>query len=1272
MTTRCLKARRSPWDHDVLTYRTGSAGAPTAARNMAEHLLQQTLSPEMAVMAEYYEQGVTPPTTAEAAYSRYSRLAVNGLLPGGEALDALVKAEAIRIGESALALDGTALDADALHMRAVAALVGAGLVTREEGTATLYRIAGSPCDSEGEGFGRRLDDAITATLTERDETSAAATPRRDMNPALAHRLGINTNRGLTASEVAFLLNGQRADGGDIQGKQIQSSTLPLTEIFGIPDGETPTRVQLEHMLAGKTAAGQALSEKEAAYAVNRLHAALGVKGRGLSAGARDHILSGRMADGREVSDRAYREALETSKSRIGYIDFTFSAPKSLSIAWAFAPTHAERAMLHQAHTDAIESVMKTLETEIGRARKGAQGKDGYEPGSIGWVSFQHYAARPTVAVVTQDAAGQAATELHSLTGTAGRVPGDMQIHTHVAVFNVVETKSGRVGGLDLAQLEGRIHEFGAVYQAFLAENLRRHGVEIAHDQNDMARLVSVPEGVIAHFSKRTTGGTDAARQYAQSVGLDWDAMDAEHKIRLLKSGVQDPRGAKADDVSDLAAWRRSAADLGYQHRSVLRPDAPRQEQTRGERLEAAYRAAMPILEKQFDRRAVIDGADARTVAAKALIVAGIAAAGEVSAVTRAFRERGIKRRGEEAALVWGTVAGKQGRERVAVTTTLEEREEKALIATARAGAHDKSGALTKAQIDAAVRAFPELNFNTEHGRAQRAVMDSLGTGGRIGLAIGVAGAGKSTLLKPLVEAWKQEGRTVHGIALAWRQADDLAEAGIEYRIRAIASFLNAAQRKKLDLDRNAVVVVDEVGLLGTRQLNDILALQKRAGFQLVMIGDPKQMQAVEAGPVIDLLRRGLGKDAVPELSSSVRQKDAEERETVLMFRNGQTAEAMQRKAENGTFRVIPGGYREAIEGVADLWQKRREANKGREKFTVTVSAPTNAEAHDISMAIRERRRAAGELGPDHKVVVATDGTGQRQYSLPLTEGDRVRLFDRLTASFIATGTHGNIGRNGSVLDVAAIRDVGLVLRTNAGREGFVPWETLQDQKGLVKLAYGEALTTHTSQGSTVSEHIHAMPSGSRMVTAFGAYTSGSRHKEQSFLVTSDGAERAEIAGRRPLGDRREIGASDVLKNVTRNLSRQDEKESAHSLIDRAANLRRGTIKAFQPTLERMESRKAADEPASPLPGEIRERRFAKALAERLPGLADRLRRHGENIARAARQAAVLAERLTEVARRKRSVGREHEDYWQNVGKGISQAQEKGETNDQMRKQRQRR
>ena len=222
---------------------------------------------------------------------------------------------------------------------------------------------------------------------------------------------------------------------------------------------------------------------------------------------------------------------------------------------------------------------------------------------------------------------------------------------------------------------------------------------------------------------------------------------------------------------------------------------------------------MPLLGKQFDRRAVIDGADARSAAAKGLIAAGIGEAGDVDAITRAFRERGIQRRGEEAALIWGRVPGRQGRDRIAVTTTLEVREEQRLIETARAGARDRSCALSGKAIAAAVAAFPEIDFTNAHGRAQRRIINQLGTGGRVGVAIGVAGSGKSTLLKPLVRAWQADGRAVHGIALAWRQSDDLAEAGIPAaNTRAVAAFLRGMETGAVTLDRKSVVVVDELGL----------------------------------------------------------------------------------------------------------------------------------------------------------------------------------------------------------------------------------------------------------------------------------------------------------------------------------------------------------------------------------------------------------------------------------------------------------------------------
>lgn len=1209
---------------------------PSAARNMGEHLLQQTLPPEMAAMAEYYEEGVPPPTVADAAAGRYGHRAADGPLSGPD-LDETLAEEVERLKGADGAAGGSGGDRE-LACRAMGALLAAQLVVRTEALSALGR-AGYRIEA------KELEIAATAAKS-RDYSSAIAAPRRDINPMLATLLAIDSSRGLTPSEIAYLLNGQRADGAEIPGKKRQAATDALRTIFGLPRDRLPYRDELEHVLAGRKASGEALPPDRAERAVRRFQSAFGADRRDLTAAERENLLSGRGADGRILTVRQYQKRLDTSKARIGYVDLTFSAPKSVSVAWAFAPTEAERAIIRQAHRDAIDSTMREVERLLGRARKGQGGRDGWDPGSIAWVSFDHYAARPTVEVVRTASDGERYTELYTLKAGGSRVAGDMQLHTHTAIFNVVLTEEGRVGGLDLAQLEGRVKEWGAVYQAFMATNLRRHGVGVGLDpRTEMARLLAVPERVTQHFSKRTLGGTAAARAYAASQGLDWDSLDAERKIGLLKAGVQNPRDAKSDDMSDMETWKRAAAEIGYIHRSVLRPDeiAPLLDQS--QRHEIAFSAAMPSLTRQFKRRAVIEGSDVRTSAAKGLIASGVERPEEVSVLTWVFRNRGVIQNDIPTRLIWGNVQDQKGREKIAVTTALHEQEEWLLIERARRFGADASAALKPEQIELAIHAFPEIDFTSAHGKAQRQIIDHLGLGNRLSVAVGVAGSGKSTLLKPLVRAWQDDGRIVHGIALAWRQSDELADAGVPAaNTRAVESLLRGLAQGRLTLGAKDVVVIDEVGLLGTRQLNEILASQERQGFQLVAIGDPKQMQAVEAGPVIHLLERALGAEAIPELGSSVRQSQAEERETVLMFRNGQTEDAIARKAANGTLRIIPGGYEEATRAIVSLWEERRAANAEREDFTITLSAPTNYDAHNISVAIRKRRRELREVTEDRIIVRASDAGGEeaRTFDLALAVGDRVRLFRRTNATF-EKGVVGNIGRNGSVLEVRDIAETGLVLRAASGSEGTVTWQTLRDPTSdHVLLDYGEVLTTNTAQGSTVTEHIHAMPGGSHLVSAFGAYTSGSRHRELSFIVVSDGAERAEVAARRPLGDRREVVVEDVLANIVRNLSRQPIKDSSLGFIERARDLRRGSLTAFQAGAAGFQAQESSGISNAPLARRFFEARAGARMQGESAAWVRAMRERADEIVTAARTLSAAVGKIVDAIRAARA---RHSIYW---------------------------
>jgi len=198
-----------------------------------------------------------------------------------------------------------------------------------------------------------------------------------------------------------------------------------------------------------------------------------------------------------------------------------------------------------------------------------------------------------------------------------------------------------------------------------------------------ARVTAIPKSVRDAFSKRTRHGTDAARAYARSAGLDWDALDPARQIGLAKQGVQgDPRQAKQDDLGDWASWRRQAAELGWQHESVLDPDYVQTIEDgpdREARLEHAYQVALGLFDKALQRRAVADGADARVAAARGLVAAGVEGPADIDAVTRAFAKRGVRQDGQATELVWGLATDAQGQEQVRLTTTLQAEREAELI-----------------------------------------------------------------------------------------------------------------------------------------------------------------------------------------------------------------------------------------------------------------------------------------------------------------------------------------------------------------------------------------------------------------------------------------------------------------------------------------------------------------------------------------------------------------------------------------------------------------
>jgi AAA domain len=658
-----------------------------------------------------------------------------------------------------------------------------------------------------------------------------------------------------------------------------------------------------------------------------------------------------------------------------------------------------------------------------------------------------------------------------------------------------------------------------------------------------------------------------------SKELAWDELHPDAKVTLLKTAAQSARNPK-EAQANWDSWTKQAEAAGYRHETVLNTGPKTPGPAGEEHIEAAYQASLPLLEREMEQRSVISASVGRYAAIRGFMQTGIRGLEDIDKVTALMRSDGVRDEGHGTKLIVAKVktASEDGikpeTEEIRLSTKRHLDQEREAIRLAEAAAGNKSGALSPAKIQAAVKAVSErdgLDFaGTEHGREQRKAIDALGQAGQFGVLVGIAGSGKTTLLRPLVEAWNADGRRVFGTAIARRQSDALVDAGIRpsnaMPVHQLLKRGGKARKGGIALDRKTVVVVDELSQIGTRQLLRLMRLQEKHGFRIVAIGDHAQNQSIEAGSSVNLLRKALAKDDVPELLSSVRQLRERDRETALLFRDGKAEEGIKRLQEDGQFKVVPGGYRQAVEAAADMWVERQKTNAERKDYSLTISAPTNAEARDISAAIRERKRAAGTLGPDRVMLNATDQRGA-EYSLPLATGDRVRLF-RFTHGVLSDSRTAAIGNNGSVLTVEEIRDDGLRLRTRNGGSGFVRWDALKAENGRVLLSYGDALTADAVQGATSTEHLNVMVAGSAGAHAYRTYPAQSRAREATWMIVSEGRETAEALARRPLGADRTVTPEQIRENVARNLSRQPEKELASDLVASADKIFEGGLRSL--------------------------------------------------------------------------------------------------------------
>ena len=340
--------------------------------------------------------------------------------------------------------------------------------------------------------------------------------------------------------------------------------------------------------------------------------------------------------------------------------------------------------------------------------------------------------------------------------------------------------------------------------------------------------------------------------------------------------------------------------------------------------------------------------------------------------------------------------------------------------------------------------------------------------GNAGLAsvVGYAGSGKSAMLGVAREAWEREGYTVRGAALSGIAAENL-EGGSGIQSRTIASLEHAWGRGREQLGPKDVLVVDEAGMIGSRQMERVLSQARDAGAKVVMVGDPEQLQAIEAGAAFRSITERHG---AAEISDVRRQHEDWQKDATRALATGRTGEAVHAYATHGM--VHAAETREAARGeLVDRWDAQRLADPDKTRIILTH---TNAEVRDLNLAARDRLRDAGELGAGVRVSAER---GAREFA----SGDRIMFLKNERGLAVKNGTLGKVER---------VSPDSMAVRLDDGRR------VAFDLKDYAHVDHGYAATIHKSQGVTVDQaHVLATPGMDR----HSAYVGMSRHRDGAQL-----------------------------------------------------------------------------------------------------------------------------------------------------------------------------
>ncbi len=615
------------------------------------------------------------------------------------------------------------------------------------------------------------------------------------------------------------------------------------------------------------------------------------------------------------------------------VDLTFSAPKSVSILSEVAGD----IRVKEAHEIAVIETLNYVEKHFAQARQTENGiTEKVDTDNLIIAKFEHNTSR----------------EL------------DPQLHTHCVVMNMTQRDDRQWRALSNEKLFENKMLIGQIYRNELAANLKELGYCIQSDNKGLFEVHGIDQKILDHFSQRSEQ-IDAKIKELKDSGLYQNA--GEQKLREI--ATLGSRVAKQDVDMNIVreSWDWRLQEQGCtkeQTQNAINKASEQARQAEVNRIEPKMneydivRQATRILTEQestFSKEDVLKTAGKLSVSEY-----------RISELERAFYElngdKEIKRLDEN------------------IYTTVEmQKIERDIVEKVRDGHDSKKSIMSKEQVDNGIRSFEaQKGFNLTSGQKDAAEHILTSNDRIIGIQ-GDAGTGKTTMLATVREQLEKQGYDVRGLGFTGKAAAEVEmQAGI--KSQTVDSFL--ASKEISNGNSKQVWIVDEASMLGSRKMDELMKASEKADARLVMIGDTKQLQAVEAGRMFSKLQE-TGDLKTVRMSEVQRQKDEQYKDVVKEISEKKIDRAFDKLEKQDRISEISDRQERLKTIVKDYTDKDY-------KNTIIVTA-RNADRNELNRSIRDDLKEQGKLDKNEHTFTVRESKNlspiEKHFAQSYREGD---------------------------------------------------------------------------------------------------------------------------------------------------------------------------------------------------------------------------------------------------------------------------------------------